>query len=571
MNARHKATLATLAVLFAAASALLFQIFYQTARNTAVEKLNEQQRIHARQAARGIEDFFAMWTRSLESLSKMDEIIDNDAVGRRNMEIFHQAHHDQIREITRLNEKGVISYNFPSSQFMGADISDQKHVRLLLRDHKPVISDIFAVVEGGDAIAIHVPIFRGAEFKGSIGILIDFQSLAKRHLDAIKIGETGYAWVLSRDGTILYSPIQELVGASVLEGIRKYPTIETMVKSMLRGEEGSATYNYDRVFDRHVGPTRKYAVYMPVRIGNTFWSIAVSSAEQDVLSGLISFRNKLILVIGAMFICGMVFTTLGAKAWFIVKEEEKRKQVERELLAQREELTHLSRVTVLGELTNSLAHELSQPLTAMHSNIHAGRRNLNSANPDLTELAAIFDDLDADANRARDIIHGMRAMLRKEAPADAPLLDLNDVVNKTLHLLRGEIIGRKQEVSLHLAAALPPVRAVRVEVKQVLINLVINALDAMKAAPGRGPLEIATARRDNTVTITVRDTGPGIPQEIMPRIFDPFFSTKPGGLGLGLSISRHIMERFGGKLQAENHPDGGAVFRMILPVDFPPL
>ena len=105
-----------------------------------------------------------------------------------------------------------------------------------------------------------------------------------------------------------------------------------MVNDMLKGHEGAATYTFDRTGDRNVGQTRKYAVYMPVHIGNTFWSIVVASAEQDVLSGLISFRNKLAFVIGALFICGMVFSTLGAKAWLIVKEEEKRKQVEKQLV-----------------------------------------------------------------------------------------------------------------------------------------------------------------------------------------------------------------------------------------------
>ena len=108
---------------------------------------------------------------------------------------------------------------------MGTDISDQKHVRELLRDHKPVISDVFRAVEGFDAVALHVPIFRGSVFKGSIGILINFESLAKRYLDVIKIGETGYAWVVSRDGTQLYSPIPGFTGKSVFETIKDSPSL----------------------------------------------------------------------------------------------------------------------------------------------------------------------------------------------------------------------------------------------------------------------------------------------------------------------------------------------------------
>ena len=327
----HKRTFIALAIVFTGACAFLFNIFYKEAKNTAITKLNEEQMIHAKQAARGIEDFFATWTRSLDSLSKMDEIIDTDAFGKRYMKLFYEANQEQIRSITRLDERGVILHNFPQSSSVGTDISDQKHVRELLRDHKPVISDVFKAVEGFDAVALHVPIFRGSVFKGSIGILINFQSLAKRYLDVIKIGETGYAWLVSRDGTQLYSPIPGFTGKSVFETIKDSPSLIVMVNDMLKGHEGAAIYTFERIGGRNVGQIREYAVYMPVHIGSTFWSIAVASAEQDVLSGLISFRNRLAFVIGALFICGMVFSILAAKAWFIVKEEEKRKQAEKKL------------------------------------------------------------------------------------------------------------------------------------------------------------------------------------------------------------------------------------------------
>jgi PAS domain S-box-containing protein len=333
-----KRTFISLAIIFTGASVFLFYSFYKEAKNSAITKLNEEQKIHARQAARGIEDFFATWSRNLNSLSKMDAIIDNDAVGKRYLKIFYGANQEQIKSITRLDESGKILYNFPSSSSVGNDISDQKHVRELLRDHKPVISDVFKAVEGFDSVALHVPVFSGGVFKGSIGILINFENLTKRYLDVIKIGATGYAWVVSRDGTVLYSPVAGVTGKSVFGNIKDYPSLVVMVNDMLKGHEGAAAYTFDRTGDRDAGQTRKYAVYMPVQIGNTFWSIAVASSEQDVLSGLISFRNKLALVIAAILILGMVFSTLGAKAWFIVKEEGKRKQIEKQLRDSEERL-----------------------------------------------------------------------------------------------------------------------------------------------------------------------------------------------------------------------------------------
>src|SRR5208337_2368874 len=168
--------------------------------------------------------------------------------------------------------------------------------------------------------------------------LINFEGLSKRYLDVIKIGETGYAWVVGRDGTLLYSPISGLAGKSVFETIKDSPSRITMANDMLKGHEGAAIVTFDKTGHRNAGQIREYAVYMPVHIGSTFWSIAVVSAEQDVLSGLISFRNKLALVIGALFICTMVFLTLGAKAWLIVKEEEKHKQAEKKLQESEESL-----------------------------------------------------------------------------------------------------------------------------------------------------------------------------------------------------------------------------------------
>ena len=230
------------------------------------------------------------------------------------------------------------------------------------------------------------------------------------------------------------------------------------------------------------------------------------------------------------------------------------------------ELAHLARVSILGELAGTLAHELNQPLAAMLSNAQVGGRMQAAGQLDPIEIPAIFEDIAADAKRAGGIIHGMRAMLKKDGPAEKQALDLNDAVTQALGLLRSEITSRKVEVTLQLDASLPPALANRVEFQQVLINLILNGLDAMASDPHRGPLRIATSRQETSAIVSVHDSGPGLPPEILDRLFAPFFTTKPGGLGLGLSISRGIVQRSGGELLAENHPAGGALFRIVLPV-----
>lgn len=348
MNTRYKRILIALALLVAGACAFLFDVIYSEAKSAAVEKLNEEQMIHAKQAAQGIQDFFTTWTQRLSVLSKTDEIIDNSASGNRLIRFFYEANQAQITSITRVDERGVIIYNFPATNLVGTDLSAQKHVRELLRDRKTVISDVFRAAEGDDAVALHVPVFKGTEFKGSIGVLIDFNRLAKRYLDVIKVGKTGYAWVISREGRILYTPVPGLTGRSVFEVIKDFPSLVVMVNGMLQGREGSAQYTYDRIGDRNIGQIRKYAVYMPISLGNTFWSVAVASGESDVFSGLTSFRNRLSLVVTALFISGMVFSTLVAKAWLIVTEEEKRKQAEQQLQESAERLRQSAKAAEFG-------------------------------------------------------------------------------------------------------------------------------------------------------------------------------------------------------------------------------
>jgi signal transduction histidine kinase len=564
LKTHHKRTFISLALAIAGACAFLFNSFYREAQNVAITKLNEQQIIHAQQAARGIEDFFATWTRSLNSLSQMDVVIAGDGSV---LKHFYESRQAQIMAITRLNERGVILDNFPDSSTVGTNLSHQKHVGELLRNHQPVISDVFKAVEGFDAVALHVPVFRGAEFKGSIGILINFESLAKRYLDVIKIGETGYAWVVSRDGTILYSPIPGFTGKSVFEVIKESPSLDVMVKDMLQGREGSTEYILDKIGVRNGNATKKYAVYLPVHLGNTFWSISVASAEQEVFAGLTSFRNKLTLVIGVLFIFGMVFSTLGARAWLIVKEEEKRKQTEQEIAQQRNQLAHLSRVSMLGELSGSLAHELNQPLASILSNAQAAQRFLAHPQPDLNELRDILEDIVAEDKRAGEVIRRLRRMLKK-GELQRQSLCANELIQDVLKLVRSDLLDKGVIARSELALNLPVLHADRLGLQQVLINLVMNACDSMaEMAREDRQLTICTGLAGNdSVLVSVSDNGLGIAQEKLEQVFEPFYTNKAHGMGLGLSVCRTIITVHGGKLWANNNSGRGATFQFTLPV-----
>jgi PAS domain S-box-containing protein len=256
----------------------------------------------------------------------------------------------------------------------------------------------------------------------------------------------------------------------------------------------------------------------------------------------------------------------GALVLAVIVDISARRQAEQESAMHRQELAHLARVSMLGELAGTIAHELNQPLAAMLSNSQVGVRMFESAQPDLTEIKAILDDIAADAKRAGGIIHGMRAMFKKDVVAEIQPVNMNEAVNQVLGLLHSEIVAKKAKVHLHLAKPLPQVMVGRVEIQQVLINLILNSLDAMKAAGnGNARIDISTEHQDGRVVVTVHDSGSGISEEILKRLFEAFATSKPGGLGLGLAISHGIVKNFGGELTGENHPEGGAVFRMILP------
>jgi len=242
-----------------------------------------------------------------------------------------------------------------------------------------------------------------------------------------------------------------------------------------------------------------------------------------------------------------------------------RRRAEQEAAHHRQELAHLSRVSILGELSGSLAHELNQPLAAILSNSQVGRQSLQPGPPDLAEMAAILDDISDDAKRAGGIIHGMRAMFKKETAAESHPVEVATAVHQVLGLLRGEIVARQVTVDLRLADDLPPVRAGLVELQQILMNLLVNSLDAVKTAAPPGRVTITAAPHDDRVIVSVRDNGPGLAPGQEDQLFEPFSTTKPAGLGLGLAISRRLATQFGGTLEAENHPDGGADFRLTLP------
>jgi two-component system, LuxR family, sensor kinase FixL len=245
-----------------------------------------------------------------------------------------------------------------------------------------------------------------------------------------------------------------------------------------------------------------------------------------------------------------------------------RRQAKLDAARQRMDLAHASRLTMVGELTASIAHEINQPLGAILSNAETAEILLESKQPHLKEVQQILADIRKDDMRASQVIRHMRELLRKRELELKPI-DLNAVTSDVYRLLDGETHRRGVKIEKQFADTLPVVRGDAIHLQQVLLNLILNGMEAMaESSESNRRITIRTACEGNdNVEIAVEDSGPGIPSDHLPRLFDSFFTTKPHGMGLGLSIVRSIVEAHGGRIWAENNCSGGACIRFTLPVN----
>jgi C4-dicarboxylate-specific signal transduction histidine kinase len=244
-------------------------------------------------------------------------------------------------------------------------------------------------------------------------------------------------------------------------------------------------------------------------------------------------------------------------------EARAREQRSREM---QRELAHANRVATMGQLTASITHEVKQPIAATVMNARAASRFLSAQPVDLDEVGRILDSIMKDGNRASEVIDRVRALL-KNAPPRKDRLEINSAIGEVLELTRGEATKNGVSVHTELATDLPIVEADRVELQQVMLNLIINAIEAMSGtSEGSRELLISTGIAEaGDVLVAVRDSGPGIGPAALDRVFDAFYTTKPSGMGMGLSICQSIVEAHGGCLWASANAPRGATFQFTLP------
>jgi signal transduction histidine kinase len=301
-------------------------------------------------------------------------------------------------------------------------------------------------------------------------------------------------------------------------------------------------------------------------------------SRRRVLTVIVAIGAPLISVVPLtqITLLGMAQIPLLAAPWFLfalatmafelTREITMNRRAQQELTKLRGDLVHVGRVTALGQLASALAHELSQPLGAILRNAEAAELHLNGPAPDLDELRAIVVDIRKDDRRAADVIERMRALIKRGSLEMQPFA-LDEVVRDVVSLVRAESVARDVALECTLQPNLPCVSGDRVHVSQVLLNLLINGLQAMQACPiqdRRIVIEVRATPAGN-VEVAVRDSGPGIPDECIEKVFDPFFTTKASGIGMGLAVSRTIVGAHGGRIWAERSVAGtGATLRFTL-------
>ncbi|MFH0727889.1 MAG: response regulator [Pseudomonadota bacterium] len=678
----------------------LFFIIYVEAREKAIFELNSRQMIHARQAQRGIEDFFSNLIASLIRIRASDHIVNLDDIGRRELDFASIITPEEITAFTRVDAAGRIIYTSPYDiALIGKDLSGQKHVQEILNTHHPVVSDVFTAVQGYPAIAVHVPVISGDQFRGTLGALIDFKAISSRFLGEIRIGETGHAWMTNREGTELYCAVAGRPGESVIENCKDFPAAVSMAKEMMREGEGATTFLFHGARDKALETVKKHAVYLPVRIGDTFWSIVVVSSEEEVLASLVNFRNKLIGVFSLLLIGGAFFTYFGVKARWLVREASARQKAG-ETLREREsalresedkfrtlveksplgialiekdgrytyinprftemfgyaiedirtgaewfkkaypdkayrhrvvkawiedqhrigpgqtrprvytvtckggsrkeiyfrpvtmekqnqfviyeditdktelelQLQQAQKYEAIGTLAGGVAHDFNNLLMGIQGRASLLRLYLPPSDPHLEHVDAIEECIRSAANLTRQLLGFARGGKYEVHP-----IDINEVVRGSSILF-----GRaRKEIRIHTRLFPLPlvVEADRGQIEQVLLNLYVNAWQAM---PGGGELSIETASvsLDDEFSklqevkpgyygrVSVTDTGIGMDGSTRQRIFDPFFTTKEKsrGTGLGLASAYGIIKNHGGLITVDSEKGRGASFKIYLPL-----
>jgi signal transduction histidine kinase len=550
----------------------LFYYLYSVEKNKTIDELNARQLVHAKQAAKGLENYVDSWIKQLIILSRNESIIKLTPQGKKFIDTFYEEQKEQIKSIARVDLKGKIIYAPKYLSLTGKNIVLEKHISEILTSKKVIVSDVFSAVQGYNAMAIHVPVYDGTKFIGTLGAIIQVENAAKRFLEDIVIGESGYAWMISKDGTELYCPVPGHVGISVNETCKDFPSILRMAKEMMAGKTGNTTYIFNRIRNKKVEIVKKYAVYVPVHVHNTFWSIVVASSEDEVLNSLISYRNKLFLIIITFFITGTIFAYYGMKTWGIIKESNARQKAELQLQGMNAELEQkvIERTKQLEKINRDLE---SFNYTVSHD-LRAPIRAINGFAQILSE--EYTDKLDSEA---QNIISRIKKAVLKMDLLIASLLKLSRLNYYSLDLSEINISLLARSIAKEIQNNYPEAKYdVKIQdnmyengdhglVASLLENLLDNAFK-FSSKTQKPVIEFFMQHKEGKNIFCLRDNGAGFDSTTSDKLFTPFKrfhnESEFTGIGIGLAIVKKIIDRHNGTFGVDSQTGIGSSFYFTL-------
>ncbi len=588
-------TLFACAAYVAVAALVLLWVFGTTdrirteARDRFFEQYNRQQLLLAQQASRTIEGTFATFRRNLTLVASLFE---ESGVTRARAErvtgslerVYDVLSDLPIIDLVVFDREGTVVAIVPADAYtLGRNYAWRGYYRWARDRGRPgeMYLSPFMRMEGGQhrgdkALIVAEGIYGpGGGFQGVVIFTINFDELARKHILSVRIGEHGYAWLVDANNrTVLVDPRGKIGGQSFDEAFSgRWPKLYAMLVRASQ-ERRPALDWYD--FEDPADPSRtvrKLVAYVPVRIQDRAWILGVCTPEREVEALLASFfrrQERFSAVVTAAILLGTALLSGLLLAWnrSLSRQVDLRTrdlaEARSNLEAAFEEVLAAKKAAAVGNLALGMVHEIRNPLSSIRMNIQMIRKRIGPEG-DLRENFAIVEE---EILRLNGLLQEILSFAR---PRELRLrrVDLGQIVERVLLLCDQRFRQEGIRLDAGPSEGLPAVRCDPEQIRQVVLNLVLNAVEAMSSAPGDRVLRVALENGGDSLVLRVADTGPGIRAPDLEHVFDPFFTTKAQGGGLGLAISERIVLRHGGAIAVESEPGRGAVFTVSLPVEGP--
>ncbi len=557
------------------------------ARQRFFEQYNRQQSLMAELAAHTIEERFNTFHHNLDLIVSL---FDGKEVSRQRSEevrgnlikIFGSLGNSPVNDLVVFDSKGIAIVMEPADPYtLGRSYAWREYFKWAREKGKPgqMYLSPFTRLEGGVrrgdmalilAEGIYGP--RG-EFRGVVICTLNFDELVRKHILSIHIGKQGHAWLVDTSNrTVLVSPNGKIAGRKFEEALfPKWPRLYNLLLSAEDGKPGSGWYDYEDPGNPNL-QVRKLVSHYPVRLEKQLWTLGVTTPEREVealLSDFLqqqeAFTTTLLVTILAVatLLLGLMLNWNRMLSAQVDRHTRDLNEAHERLESTFDELLVAKKVAAVGHLALGLVHEIRNPLSAIQMNMQMIRKKI-ALDGTLRENFSIAEGEIKRLNRLlKDVLDFARSR-----PLRLQSAELGEMAQRLILLMNERLAAQRIQTEIHIPSPLKFVCDPE-QIHQVLLNLVLNATEAMQNIPGERRLTISASSKDGMAEIMVSDTGAGIPHEKLGQLFDPFFTTKVAGGGLGLSMLQTIVLRHGGSVTVESEPGQGATFIVTLPLAGP--